>query len=91
MTEHKRICKRPQNVLKRKKALKSVKKLIESSSESGDSEDATEDSEDKEESETELELVELRPLISIPQEGGVEKILNVKEWLKLPWILEQDE
>ena len=63
LTEHKRICKRPQNVLKRRKALKSVKKVIESSSESGDSEDAREDSEDKEESETEIEMVELRPLI----------------------------
>ena len=35
----------------------------------------------------ELELVELRPLISIPQKGGVEKILSLKEWLKSPWTL----
>ena len=36
-----------------------------------------------------LELVELRPLIFIPQRGGVEieRILNLKEWQKSPWTL----
>ena len=40
---------------------------------------------------TDDELVELRPRISIPQEGGVELIVNLKEWLKSPWQLESEE
>ena len=40
-----------------------------------------------EEVQDELELVELRPLMSLAQRGGVEKILNLKEWLKSPWSL----
>ena len=32
----------------------------------------------------ELDMVELRPLISIPQRGGVEKIVNLSEWMKSP-------
>ena len=36
------------------------------------------------------ESVEMRPLISIPKEGGVEMIINIKEWLKSPWSLEQE-
>ena len=38
-----------------------------------------------EEVQDELELVELRPLISMAQKGGVEKIANIQEWLKSPW------
>ena len=30
----------------------------------------------------ELDMVELRPLISIPQRGGVEKIVNLSEYMK---------
>ena len=40
-----------------------------------------------EEVQDELELVELRPLISMAQKGGVEKIVNLQEWLKSPWSL----
>ena len=39
-----------------------------------------------EEVQDELELVELRPLISMAQKG-VEKIMNLQEWLKCPWSL----
>ena len=35
----------------------------------------------------EQELVELRPLTSIPQRGGNERIISLKEWLKSPWTL----
>ena len=35
----------------------------------------------------ELELVELRPLISMAQKSGVEKIVNLQVWLKSPWSL----
>ena len=38
----------------------------------------------------ELDMVELRPLISIPQRGGVEKIVNLSEWMKSPWALKSD-
>ena len=38
-----------------------------------------------EEVQEELELVELHPLISMAQKGGVEKIANIQEWLKSPW------
>ena len=38
----------------------------------------------------ELDMVELRPLISIPLRGGVEKIVNLAEWMKSPWALKSD-
>ena len=38
----------------------------------------------------ELDMLELRPLISIPQRGGVEKIVNLAEWMKSPWALKSD-
>ena len=38
----------------------------------------------------ELDMVELRPLISIPQRGGVEKIINLAGWMKSPWALKSD-
>ena len=38
----------------------------------------------------ELDMVELRPLINIPQRGGVEKIVNLAEWMKSPWALKSD-
>ena len=41
-----------------------------------------------EELDTHAELVDLRPQISIPHEGGVELIVNLKKWLKSPWQLE---
>ena len=40
-----------------------------------------------EEVQDELELVELHPLISMAQKGGVEKIVNLREGLKSPWSL----
>ena len=36
-------------------------------------------------------LVELRTQISLPQAGGVEMILNLREWLKSPWQLFSDD
>ena len=37
-----------------------------------------------------LELVELRPKISVPTVGGVETILNLTEWLKSHYQLESE-
>ena len=43
------------------------------------------DSEDESEEETDLETVSIRPTFSVQGEGGVETILNLREWLKSPW------
>ena len=32
-----------------------------------------------------LETVSVRPTFSVQGEGGVETILNLREWLKSPW------
>ena len=34
-----------------------------------------------------LEQQSMRPLISVPAAGGIETIVNLKEWLKLPYQL----
>ena len=52
--------------------------------------DEEEEEIDEEEDEEVLELVELRPKISVPQLGGVEIIMNLKEWLKSPYQLESE-
>ena len=46
--------------------------------------------EEVEEEDEVLELVELRPKISVPTAGGVETILNLTEWLKSPYQLESE-
>ena len=74
LKEHKRICKKP-------------RKAAANNEEIANQEAVGEEEVLVEEVEDELELVELRPLISIPQRGGVEKILSLKEWLKSPWTL----
>ena len=74
LKEHKRICKKP------RKAAANNEETVKQEA-VGEEEVLVEEVED------ELELVELRPLISIPQRGGVEKILSLKEWLKSPWTL----
>ena len=51
------------------------------------SEDSMEEVEEEDEV---LELVELRPKISVPTAGGVETILNLTEWLKSPYQLESE-
>ena len=38
----------------------------------------------------ELELVELRSMISMAHNDGVEKIMNLKECLKSPWTSMDD-
>ena len=40
---------------------------------------------------TDDELVELRPRISITQEGGVELIFNLKKWFRSPWQFESED
>ena len=71
LKEHKRICKKTRNPFEETATQEEV----------GEEEVLVEDVQD------ELELVELRPLMSMAQRGGVEKILNLKEWLKSPWSL----
>ena len=43
------------------------------------------ESEDESEEETDLETVSVRPTFSVQGEGGMETILNLREWLKSPW------
>ena len=44
-------------------------------------------SESEEDEDEILQLVDVRPKISVHHEGGVELILNLKEWLKSPYQL----
>ena len=37
-----------------------------------------------------LEVANMRPVISVPGIGGVETILNLREWLKSPYQLLTD-
>ena len=37
-----------------------------------------------------LQMLEVRPKISVPTEGGVETILNLTEWSKSPYQLESE-
>ena len=85
LTNHKRICKRPKKTKQtsRKEPNNNVRNLIDES-------DEEEEEIDEEEDEEVLELVELRPKISVPQLGGVEIIMNLKEWLKSPYQLESE-
>lgn len=84
---HKKVCN-----LKRTRKPKRVKTIVFDSSEEDVSED---DSPPVDKSDDELfeddsnddylEVVQLAPTISVPTEGHVEVILNLKEYLKLPW------
>ena len=74
LKEHKRICKKP-------------RKATENDVETANQEAVGEEEVLVEEVQDEQELVELRPLISIPQRGGIERIISLKEWLKSPWTL----
>ena len=74
LKEHKRICKKP-------------RRATRNNEETVNQEAVREEEVLVEEVQDELELVELRPLISIPQRGGIERIISLKEWLKSPWTL----
>ena len=52
-----------------------------------ESEDSMEEVEEEDEF---LEMVTLRPKISVPTAGGVETILNLTEWVNSPYQLESD-
>ena len=57
--------------------------------------ESEEDSHEREEEEEEeieeyLELVDIGPKISVPMQGGIETILNLREWLKSPYQLMTD-
>ena len=84
---HKKVCKQKRAVSKNKRVKKV--QVIDSSDESSD-EDYPEDESvgevlDSDEEESDLEIVQLAPTISVPGEGHIETILNLKEFLKLPW------
>ena len=49
--------------------------------------ESEEDEDEVEEEDEILQLVDVRPKISVHHEGGVELILNLKEWLKSSYQL----
>ena len=77
MKEHKRICKKARNILEEDEE--------DTAQEVGEEQVLVENIQD------ELELVELRPLMSMTQRGGIEKIVNLKEWMKSPWSLMDED
>ena len=40
---------------------------------------------ESEEEEEELNTISVRPSFSMQGDGGIETILNLREWLKSPW------
>ena len=86
---HKKVCKRnkPQ-----KKTCKSIRgrptggrgrgsnTLTES-----DTSETEDEAEVEEDDDDDLETVSNRPTFSVQGDGGVETILNLREWLKCPW------
>ena len=77
LKEHKRICKKARNILEEDEE--------DTAQEVGEEQVLVENIQD------ELELVELRPLMSMTQRGGIEKIVNLKEWMKSPWSLMDED
>ena len=77
LKEHKGICKKARNILEEDEE--------DTAQEVGEEQVLFEDIQD------ELEPVELRPLMSMTQRGGIEKIVNLKEWIKSPWSLMDED
>ena len=88
MTEHKKICKRKRkNKPKEKTRAKKAKTMLLSESEDKEEEpEAVELSENEAEAEESLEIINLRGKKSVSSGGFVERILDLKEWMKSPWI-----
>ena len=83
---HKRICKRTKSQSNGQKRRKHVYKAVEDefwAVEEGD--DSEDDDYVEEKVEEELEVIHERSRISFSSGGGVETILNLREWLKSPW------
>ena len=59
------------------------------SSDSSDTEDENNNCDDVSSEEEDLE-VEERPKVSVPGKGGIEVILDLKQWLKSPWSIVSD-
>ena len=99
LTEHKKVCKRQvavRKVAKKRRIVQEPIEVVEVEQEDEVDQELEADSEDaesvpEEEEDIAEELVQLRPIISIPQAGGVEMIVNLKEWLKSPWQLIADD
>ena len=99
LTEHKRTCEKPKKVAlpsitthmkKRAKVDEGtgIDKVVDENDQDIPIIEVEETVDMFDELDTHAELVDLRPQISIPHEGGVELIVNLKEWLKSPWQLE---
>ena len=86
LQSHKRICKRSKSQSSAQKRRKHVFHAVEDEFSAVDESDDT-DSEDnlEEEDEEELEVIHERTKISFSSGGGLETILNLREWLKSPW------
>ena len=94
---HKKVCKRSKSG---RGALKKVSKITartskhrQTEAEESDTEDDIDDKEvdannsflESEEEEEELNTISVRPSFSMQGDGGIETILNLREWLKSPW------
>ena len=89
LTEHKQVCKSKRTLddddyLPRMR-ISNVVAALEVSDEFFEEEEKEEHLEDS--LEDDLEMSALRPVISVPSAGGVESIVNLKEWLKSPYQL----
>ena len=95
--QHRKVCKKP-----RKQTVKVSKALIEDSDD--DEEQALTDDEDEEaliasfndnkndQDSENIEEVVLEPVsVRVASEGGFEVILDIKQWLKGPWNLANDD
>ena len=86
LQSHKKICKRTKSQSSGQKRRKHVYEAVEDefcAVEEGD--DSEDDDDVEEEVEEELEVIHERSRISFSCGGGVETILNLREWLKSPW------
>ena len=94
---HKKVCKRKKSGCG---ALKKVSKITarkskyrQQEAEESDTEDDIDEKEvdtnnsflESEEEEEELNTISIRPSFSMQGDGGIETILNLREWLKSPW------
>ena len=89
LKEHKLVCKKKWMVDRAEPAPKRLNLLasLDLTDEFFQEEEEEEEENLQESVEEILETSTLRPVISVPAVGGIETILNLKEWLKSPYQL----
>ena len=94
LNEHKQICKKKRSTEDnggRSSKIPRVSSVVSAFNLSDEFFEADDDELDLEVSiEEALEVANMRPVISVPGIGGVETILNLREWLKSPYQLLTD-